>query len=308
MKKQVLALIMAMLSLSLAACGNSDQETTSVYEISLSENHGEEESLSFFAMDTYMSFKAYGYNAKSAIHKASDLVEALENKLSVTNADSEISKINSSVNTAVKVSDDTITLISAALDVNKKSGGAFDITIFPVLKLWEFTTEEHQVPSNEEIFDCLKYVDSSSIVLDKKTNTVTLPENVEIDLGGIAKGYAGKKAAEMLRSMNIESAVLSLGGNIQTIGSKPDGSAWGISVCNPENSSKQICRIEVVDKAVVTSGGYQKYFEENGKHYHHIIDPKSGYPAESGLISTTIVNEDGMEQLRELHLYLLLLH
>ena len=176
----------------------------------------------------------------------------------------------------------------------KKSGGAFDITIYPIVKLWGFTTGKYEVPNKEEILKNLEYVDSSNIKLDEKEGTVTVPENIEIDLGGIAKGYAGKKAAEKIRSMGIESALLNLGGNIQTIGSKPDGSAWGVSICNPEDSSKQLCRIEVVDKAVVTSGGYQRYFEENGKSYHHIIDPKSGYPAENGLLSVTIVDEDGM--------------
>ena len=241
-----------------------------------------------------MNFKAYGENAKTAVNEASALVEDLENKLSVTNPESEISKINSSANNAIKISEDTLTLISTALDVNKKSGGAFDITIYPIVKLWGFTTGKYEVPKKEEILKNLEYVDSSNIKLNEKEGTVTVPENIEIDLGGIAKGYAGKKAAEKIRSMGIESALLNLGGNIQTIGSKPDGSAWGVSICNPEDSSKQLCRIEVVDKAVVTSGGYQRYFEENGKSYHHIIDPKSGYPAENGLLSVTIVDEDGM--------------
>ena len=241
-----------------------------------------------------MNFKVYGENAKTAVNEASALVEDLENKLSVTNPESEISKINSSANNAIKISEDTLALISTALDVNKKSGGAFDITIYPIVKLWGFTTGKYEVPNKEEILKNLEYVDSSNITLNEKEGTVTVPQNIEIDLGGIAKGYAGKKAAEKIRSMGIESALLNLGGNIQTIGSKPDGSAWGVSICNPEDSSKQLCRIEVVDKAVVTSGGYQRYFEENGKSYHHIIDPKSGYPAENGLLSVTIVDEDGM--------------
>ena len=296
MKKRILALIMVTLFLNLTACNNSNGKTSSVYEISLSSDYdnSNEKSLSFFAMYTYMNFKAYGENAKTAVNEASALVEDLENKLSVTNPESEISKINSSANNAIKISEDTLTLISTALDVNKKSGGAFDITIYPIVKLWGFTTGKYEVPNKEEILKNLEYVDSSNIKLDEKEGTVTVPENIEIDLGGIAKGYAGKKAAEKIRSMGIESALLNLGGNIQTIGSKPDGSAWGVSICNPEDSSKQLCRIEVVDKAVVTSGGYQRYFEENGKSYHHIIDPKSGYPAENGLLSVTIVDEDGM--------------
>lgn len=296
MKKRILALIMVTLFLNLTACNNSNGKTSSVYEISLGSDYdnSNEKSLSFFAMDTYMNFKAYGENAKAAVNEASTLVEDLENKLSVTNPESEISKINSSANNAIKISEDTLTLISTALDINKKSGGTFDITIYPIVKLWGFTTGKYKVPSREELSKNLEYVDSSNITLNEKEGTVTVPENIEIDLGGIAKGYAGKKAAEKIRSMGIESALLNLGGNIQTIGSKPDGSAWGVSICNPEDSSKQLCRIEVVDKAVVTSGGYQRYFEENGKSYHHIIDPKSGYPAENGLLSVTIVDEDGM--------------
>lgn len=296
MKRRILALIMVVLSLSLTACEDSSRETSSAYEISLSSDYDDsnEKSLSFFAMDTYMNFKAYGENAKAAVNEASALVEGLENKLSVTKTDSEISKINSSANSSVKVSEDTITLISTALDVNEKSCGAFDITIYPIVKLWGFTTGNYKVPSEEEILKCLKCVDSSKIILDEKAGTVSVPENVEIDLGGIAKGYAGKKAAEKLRSMGVESALLNLGGNIQTVGSKPDGSAWGVSICNPENSSEQLCRIEVVDKAVVTSGGYQRYFEDKGKKYHHIINPKNGCPVENGLTSVTVVDEDGM--------------
>lgn len=296
MKKRILALITVALALSLTACENSGSDNSSVLELSLGSDYSasNENSLSFFAMDTYMNFKAYGDNAKSAINEASSLVEELEKKVSVTETDSEITKINLSSNEAVKVSEDTLTLISTALDVNTKSGGAFDITIYPIVKLWGFTTDEHKVPSDDKISELLKYVDSSEVIVDEETCTVTVPKNVEIDLGGIAKGYAGKKAAEKIRSMGIESALLNLGGNIQTVGAKPDGSAWGISICNPENSSKQLCRIEVINKAVVTSGGYQRFFEENGKSYHHIINPKNGYPAENELISVTVVDEDGM--------------
>lgn len=196
MKKRILALIMVTLFLNLTACNNSNGKTSSVYEISLSSDYdnSNEKSLSFFAMDTYMNFKAYGENAKTAVNEASALVEDLENKLSVTNPESEISKINSSANNAIKISEDTLILISTALDVNKKSGGAFDITIYPIVKLWGFTTGKYEVPNKEEILKNLEYVDSSNITLNEKEGTVTVPQNIEIDPWWYCKGLCWQES------------------------------------------------------------------------------------------------------------------
>ena len=135
-------------------------------------------------------------------------------------------------------------------------------------------------------------VDYTNVQYDEVTGEVILPAGMEIDLGSIAKGYAGQQAAKLLREKGVTSALLNLGGNVQTIGSKPDGGAWQIAVKNP-HSKEPMMVVSVRDKAVVTSGGYERYFEQDGKTYWHIMDPKTGRPADSGLLAVTVIGEDG---------------
>jgi len=244
-----------------------------------------------YAMDTVISLEAYGKGAQAALDEAAERINYLDDLLSATKEDSEVAKINNSAGSYVPVTDTVKKQLETALEVSRRSEGAFDISVLPLVKLWGFGTENAHVPAPAEIEEALGYVNYSKIELNG--SSVKLGEGMSITLGAIAKGYASQELSDMLKSRGIESAILSLGGNVQAVGSKPDGSKWRVALRDPRNTEAYAGIFEISDMAAVTSGGYERYFEQDGKTYHHILDPKTGYPAESGLISVTILCEDG---------------
>lgn len=243
----------------------------------------------FFAMDTVMTLKAWGKNAKPAVEAAEAEVERLERLLSVTREDSEIYTLNK--NGSGLVSEDTAALVSEAKALFTRTGGAEDISIYPILRLWGFMTSSYRVPSGEEIKETLKTVGSERIRITGRQ--VTLGQGAEIDLGSIAKGYASDKIAHIFEQYHIESAIISLGGNVMTYGRKDGTGDWRVGIEDPEKQDDYVGVLTVSQKAVTTAGSYQRYFEENGKRYCHIFDPSTGYPADSGLKSVTIVSDSG---------------
>lgn len=250
----------------------------------------------FFAMDTYMEFTAYGKNAEEGLEKAIKKVEEIEKIFSVTNEDSEVYAVNNRTENTVQVSKKLMDMLKDTLRISRNTQGAFDISIYPLLRAWGFTTSNYQIPSQQEIEDLLKNTGYDKIQIDSAKNKLTLQKGMEIDFGGIAKGYSGDEAVQVLKECGVDSAILSLGGNIQALGSKPDGSAWNIAVKNPDNIDSYIGILQVKDKAIVTSGGYERFFKgDNGEIYWHILNPATGYPAKQGLISVTIIGESGKE-------------
>lgn len=242
-----------------------------------------------FAMDTVMDFTIYG--EETLLAAAESRIHELEAKLSVTEESSEIYAINH--NGSGHVSADTADLLDQALALCGQTGGALDLSIYPVVRAWGFTTGDYGVPETEELAELLAHVDYTKIDFDRKQSAVTLPPDMEIDLGSVAKGYTGDQILSLLREAGVTSALLNLGGNVQALGSKPDGSPWRIGVQNPLGDG-YIGVLEVTDQAVITSGGYERYFVEDGETYWHIIDPATGAPAHSGLISVTIVGGSGL--------------
>lgn len=261
----------------LTACQNSDENKKVSKDI--------------FAMDTYMTVTAYGKNAENGVNKAVDEINRLETVLSAEKQESDIYKLNETGSGTL--STDTKNIVSKALEINKTTNGAFDISIYPLMVKWGFTTQKYNVPSKNEISKLLKDVDSSKIIFDEKSGNIKLKENMKIDLGGIAKGYTSNRVMQIFKECGVKLGLVSLGGNVQALGTKTDGTAWQIAIENPDKSSDYIGVVSVKDKAVITSGGYERYFEKNGKTYHHILDPETGYPAESGVKSVTIVSDDG---------------
>lgn len=245
-----------------------------------------------FAMDTYFSLKAYGPSGEEALKLCEERIQKLESDLSVTLEGSDIWNLN--YRDAVTVSDDTYGLIAEALKLCEETGGALDITLYPVLREWGFTTDEYHVPDEKILTSLLEKVDYRAVDMEASGKTIMVPEGMELDLGAVAKGYTGDCLLEILREQNVESAMVDLGGNVQVLGSKPDGSPWKVAVRDPFDTSSQIGVLEVTDKAVITSGGYERYFEENGQTYWHILNPADGYPADSGLLSVTVVGESGV--------------
>ncbi len=242
-----------------------------------------------FAMDTVMTVSAYGSNSKAGVGSAVKAIQDLDGLWSVENSQSEIYALNK--NKQIFPSADTLEIIKKARDIYNMTGGEFDITVEPLVEAWGFYSKlSNRVPSDEELREILKSVGFENVNIYE--DEITLSGDCAVDLGGIAKGYAAGKAAEALRKNNVDCALMSLGGNIRAIGTKPDGSPWNIAVADPDDSSADKGVLSVKDKAVVTSGGYQRYFEENGQIYHHIIDTETGRPADSGLKSVTVVSGD----------------
>ena len=248
----------------------------------------EPESIDFFAMDTTIKFSAYG--DKNVLKGAKKVLTDLEKKVSVTDSGSEIYQINQ--NGSGTLTGNASDLMQRALEMCRRTDGALDISIYPVVRAWGFTTGNYQVPEESTIQSLLPMVDYTKVEFDESTGKVSIPAGMTIDLGSIAKGYAGQQSAQYLRDNGVKSALLNLGGNVQTVGSKPDGSPWKVGIKDP-NGDTPMMVLSVTDQAVVTSGGYERYFEQDGQTYWHIMDPATGHPAQSGLCSVTIVGDDG---------------
>lgn len=245
-----------------------------------------------FAMDTYMTVKAYGSNGDAAVDAAVDEINRLDALLSTGKKDSEIGQINA--NNGGQLSEDGAVLMERSLELYKSTNGAFDVAIYPVMKTWGFTDGNYQVPDADTLKATLELVDPSLIDYDKETSTVSFKKDgVQIDFGGIAKGYTSSRIMDIYREKGVTSGLVNLGGNAQVFGTKPDGSLWRVAVQSPDSEDEYLGVLETKDKAIITSGGYERYFEKDGVTYHHIIDPSTGYPADNGLISVTIVSADG---------------
>ena len=257
-----------------------------------------------FAMDTYMEFTAYGKNSEKAVDAAIEEVQKLDAMLSAENSKSEVYALNEQGN--LQATDDLAELILRGKEIYQETDGLFDDTIYPVMKLWGFPTGNYHVPTAAEVQKKLALVDENKVEIQtrdsdekgrdskEKAKFVTLGADQQIDFGGIAKGYTGQKLAELFQEYGVSSALVSLGGNIQAIGTKPDGSSWKVGIRDPKGGQQDyIGVLSVENQAVITSGGYERYFEEDGKTYIHIINPRTGYPADGDLLSVTIVSKDG---------------
>lgn len=274
MKRAALALAAALLCGALSGCGAEEPAVTET-----------------FAMDTVMRFTAYGKNGQAAADAADREVRRLEALLDRTDGDSEVSRVNSGAGAPVTVSGETGRLIQSARTFSEDTGGAFDITIAPVMDAWGFTTDEKHVPDRGTLDSLLPLVDSGTIAVEDRGDTalVTIGEGQSIDLGGIAKGYASERIEAIFREQGVASALAYLGGNVYAHGEKPDGAPWRVAVQDPQDTDSCTGVLSLRDAYAITSGGYQRYFEQDGQTYHHIIDPATGYPADSGLLSVTIV-------------------
>lgn len=271
------------------------EQTTQAEADTNSKTQNEEdksESRDIFAMDTYMTLTAYGKNAKKALDEAVDEINDIEQLVSTGIDSSEVSQINK--NGKGSVSETTGYLIKRSKEIYDSTNGVFDITIYPIMQAWGFPTENYCVPGKKELKKLRGLMGADHVLYDEKKQEVTLnKEGMKIDLGGIAKGYTSSKVMDIFKENGISSAVISLGGNVQTLNGKPDGSDWRVAVENPADTGSYIGVLSIKDKAVITSGGYERYFKQDGKTYHHIIDPANGYPANNGLTSVTIVSDDG---------------
>lgn len=253
----------------------------------------EKVSKSSFAFDTAITITVYGTEDETPINGCFDLCTYYDTLFSAQNEDSEIYKLNH--REISEVSDETAELIRLGLQYSELSGGAFDIAVGSLTELWDFTSDNPTVPDADKIAEALKSVDYTSVTVDGNRVTFTNPDT-KIDLGAVAKGYVADKLKAYLLANGVESAIINLGGNILCVGSKPDGTNFTVGIQYPfKSQSESITTLQAADMSVVTSGVYERYFEANGKFYHHILDPKTGYPFDNGLLSVSIIGPDSAE-------------
>lgn len=243
--------------------------------------------------DTVIKIQILDYADEELIKEVEKICKDYDVKFSKTNENSEIYKINHAGGEAVEVSPETITLIKKGIYYSELSRGAFDITIGSVSNLWDFK-EAKTIPPADAINEAKSHVNYQNIVL--KNNTVKLTDPAaQIDVGAIAKGYIADRIKDYLEDNGIDHAIINLGGNIQTIGSKPDGSDYNIGIQKPfDETGEPLTSVKLSDKTIVTTGIYQRYFEQDGKIYHHVLDPLTGMPSETDLYSVSIITNSSL--------------
>jgi len=252
--KRIFAMILA-LSLLLCGCESKPLEQTC------------------FSMNTVMQFKLWGKDAENGYGRIITKLYELESSWSATSDDSILWQLNND-NKLFQLEPGQAALLAKAEKLSQRTGGAFNPKMRVLSEAWGFYNEQHRVPTQEEIDIAMA--------------------DPQWDLGGALKGYAGQKCVELLEDLKIDRALLNLGGNVQTYGEKPDGTPWQVGIQNPDGGNYVGIVSVSGTMAVVTSGDYQRYFEADGVRYHHILDPETGYPADSGLRSVTIICEDGL--------------
>lgn len=267
--KQFIALILLLIPvISLPGCGAQPARTE------------------FSAMDTFMTVTVYG--DPSPADEIASLAKTLDHLLSATDESSEIFAANR--DGSAPISADTRQVLEQSLPLCAQLNGDLDITVYPLVELWGFPSGNYRVPDADEIESLLPAVDYSAVTVSH--DTLTLPQGCRIDPGAVAKGYLADKARALLP--DDACAILNLGGTVVPVGTKPDGSMWKIGVADPDDPAAYYGTLSITDKIISTSGGYERYFEQDGKRYIHILDPHTGRPADSGLLSVTAVSDSGV--------------
>jgi len=251
-----------------------------------------------YIFGTLVSLKLYEPVDDAVFQTVFDDLRDVDNRMTVKGIASELIAVNKAAGTApVVVSEDTYHVIDVAKRYAEESKGAFDITVYPVVALWNIGTDQARVPSPAEIEAGLKNIGYQDLILEPGTRSVFLKRpGMGLDLGGIAKGYAADRTAQKLKSLGVERGIINLGGNIIALGAKADGSPWKIGIQNPMSErGEYIGIVEAANQTVVTSGIYERYFEKDGKRYHHIIDTATGYPADNELAGVSILTTSSID-------------
>lgn len=241
------------------------------------------------AMGTVVTVKLFGFGAKNDLDKIETEINGLENSvLSWRKEGSDVYRINKGSGTQVSVSPDTVKIIGQCIDISDDCGGVFDITIGNVTKLWDFGGNNQRLPSDDEIKTALGSVDYKNVSISG--NAVQIKKGQSLDLGAVGKGFVCDKIKELLDKGRTKSAVVSVGGSLLIYGNR----TFSVGIVNPDNDKQSMGTLKLKDTCVSTSGNYEKYFEQDGKRYHHILNAKTGYPATSEFKSVTVVCESGL--------------
>ena len=273
----VLVLILCLVGSNMSACAASEDKV----------------SVTGFYFDTVITVTLYNTTQQVA-DEILVLCKNYENLFSKTVEGSDVWRINHAAGQPVKVSQDTLNILEITNRFSLLSDGAFDITVAPIVALWDFTGGSQKMPDAETVAKLLPLVGYDRIKIDG--DMVTLPEGMAIDFGGIAKGYIADRIAEYCRGNGVNSAIINLGGNVIVLGEKPNGDPWKVGVQNPQaDTGTSIAAVSIRNKSVVTSGIYERGFTVNGVRYHHLFDPKTGWPAQNELASVTIISDSSAD-------------
>lgn len=250
-----------------------------------------------YAMNTVIEQKWYGESADTVYTGMETKIREIESVLSMHLSQSEIVAINENAGVQpVEVSQRTFDLLQRAKELSEQSDGAFDITIAPAVELWGITSDHPHVPTDEELAQAMALMGLEDLVLDEEACTAYLTRpGMAIDLGGIAKGWTADQLREYARELGAERGYVSLGGNLMIIGERPDGDPFKFGLRDPQgDASTYLGTVTLEDGCTMaTTGGYERYFEEDGIRYHHVLDPRTGYPADSDLLSVAVISKDG---------------
>jgi len=283
MKKGIYLIAVCLLFiLPLSACSINNSASNQLYD------------QSFIAMDTSMQLKAYGPNAKNAVDESIKRLNALDDMASPTIKTSDVSKINNAAGKGfVKVNPEIIKMIVVSQKYSKISNGVWDITVGPLVNLWGIGTDKAKKPSDTMIKTKLPLIGYNKIKIDEKNSSIMLMQpGMAIDLGGIAKGFAADEVLKIYKKYKIQSGLINLGASsIYGVGKNGDGNPWSVGVKHPrsDESDNYLGIIKIIDEGISTSGDYQRYFIQDGKRYHHILNPATGYPVDNGVMSVTVI-------------------
>jgi thiamine biosynthesis lipoprotein len=252
-------------------------------------------------LGTVVTINIYDHGSEKVVNKVFDKLKEIESKMTINGENSEVIGINDNAGKDfVKVSDETFYVIQKGKYFSELSKGRFDISIGTIVKLWNIGTEDARVPSQEEINTKKQLVNYHDVILNEEEQSVMLKQKgMILDLGGIAKGYAADAVAEILKENKVKHAIVNLGGNVFAYGNKLDGTPWKIGIQNPfsprEDRGKYIGVVNAANQTVVTSGVYERFLEKDGKYYHHILDPATGYPVENNLVGVSIIADRSID-------------
>jgi FAD:protein FMN transferase len=289
MKRKICTIAACLLFiLPLSACSNTNNSASNQpYE------------KSFTAMDTVMQLRAFGPNGQKAVDESEKRLYELDNMASTTVTTSDVSKINNAAGKSyVKVHPEIIKMIEASQKYSKISNGLWDITVGPLVNLWGIGTDNERKPSDAEIKAKLPLIGYNKISINEKDNSVMLMQpGMAIDLGGIAKGFAADEILKIYKKYKIQNGLIDLGSSsIYGVGKNASGNPWSIGLKHPrsDDSSNYLGIIKISNEGISTSGDYERYFIKDGKRYHHILNPSTGYPVDNGIMSVTVVIDDSV--------------
>lgn len=285
MRKKLLTIIV----ISILAIGNTGCSKKNINEpISRTE----------IFMGTPISITLYDGGNQKTLDKAFEKIVEIEDSVSINKENTEITKLNESAGIEkVKLSDISYDILKKGIEYSRLSNGSYDITIGPLVKLWSIGLEDAKVPSKDEINETIGYIDYNNVKISDSTKEAFLTKKgMEVDLGSIAKGYAADEVAKILKQEGVNSAIIDLGGNIYALGLKNSDSNWKVGIQDPFNDRGEVIgALDVSDKTVVTSGIYERFIEEDGVRYHHILNPKTGYPYETDIAGVSIVADNSID-------------